>query len=319
MKRKKVKIYYGNLFLLIGFVLILVICVIFLFKRLNLNNSDSKKESDTNNYKEVESHLLELGYNEKEAEVIVDNMSESDIMEMDKKYDKLSEYVTKKYFHIENMDRYLSLDKEYDIEEVIMRVNTNIDKPFYTDIKKIEDPSNLLVLVNKYNKLDEDYVPEDLVEVENGKYMRREAAEEMKSMINDLKSTGLYIQAQSGYRSYSYQEELYEGYVEKNGQKAADAESAKAGHSEHQTGLAMDLSIDGTLDESFGDTPQFDWLSDNAYKYGYILRYKKDKVYMTGYAYEPWHYRYVGVEAATIIHNEDITYEEYCVKYLGLY
>ena len=125
--------------------------------------------------------------------------------------------------------------------------------------------------------------------------------------------------AQSGYRSYELQENLYTGYVASHGQESADLESAKPGHSEHQLGLAMDLSIDGTLDESFGLTEQFDWLQENAYKYGYILRYPKDKVYMTGYAYEPWHYRYVGVEAATIIHNEDITYEEYCVKYLGLY
>lgn len=104
-----------------------------------------------------------------------------------------------------------------------------------------------------------------------------------------------------------------------DGVKETDTYSARPNHSEHQTGLAMDLSTDGTLSEAFENTEQFKWLNENAHKYGYILRYKKDKVYMTGYTYEPWHYRYVGVEVATIIKNENLTFEEYYVKYKGLY
>jgi len=81
----------------------------------------------------------------------------------------------------------------------------------------------------------------------------------------------------------------------------------------------MDVSHDGTLEKTFENTKQFKWLSENAYKYGFILRFPKDKVDITGYDYEPWHYRYVGIETATLIHNENLTLEEYLVKYEGLY
>lgn len=141
----------------------------------------------------------------------------------------------------------------------------------------------------------------------------------MKKMVSDLRNEGLKIILQSGYRSEDTQDYLYNRYVNNYGKEEADTFSARPNHSEHQTGLAMDLSVDGTLSEAFENTEQFKWLNENAHKYGYILRYKKDKVYMTGYTYEPWHYRYVGVEVATIIKNENLTFEEYYVKYKGLY
>ena len=199
-----------------------------------------------------------------------------------------------------------------------MNVNTSLDKEFYTDIKEITDPYDTLVLVNKFYALPSGIEPKTLVNIE-GQKMTQEAADAMKKMVSDLRNEGLKIILQSGYRSETRQKNLYDWYVSVDGVKETDTYSARPNHSEHQTGLAMDLSVDGTLSEAFENTEQFKWLNENAHKYGYILRYKKDKVYMTGYTYEPWHYRYVGVEVATIIKNENLTFEEYYVKYKGLY
>ena len=199
-----------------------------------------------------------------------------------------------------------------------MRVNTSIDKEFYTDIKTVDNPNDLLVLVNKFYALPSGIEPNDLIQVESVK-MQREAGEALKEMATAMRNDGLKIILQSGYRSEDTQSYLYNRYVARDGKEEADTYSARPNHSEHQTGLAIDVSHDGTLEEYFEDTPQFEWLQDNAHKYGFILRYPKDKVYMTGYTYEPWHYRYVGIEVATLIKNENITFEEYYVKYKGLY
>ena len=213
----------------------------------------------------------------------------------------------------------MSDSSSYEPEEVVMRVNTQIDRDFYTDVKIVEDPDDPFVLVNKYFEVPQDYEPSDLVSVGNGQKMRSEAAEHVNKLLKDINADGLYLQAQSGFRSIDLQTRLYNNYVSRDGVAEADTYSARPGSSEHHTGLAIDLSHDGTLEETFENTKQFEWLEKNAHKYGLILRYPKDKVYMTGYMYEPWHYRYVGVEVATLIKNEGITYEEYCVKYRGLY
>jgi D-alanyl-D-alanine carboxypeptidase len=119
----------------------------------------------------------------------------------------------------------------------------------------------------------------------------------------------------SGYRSYDYQVGLYNGYVKSQGQATADTQSARPGYSEHQTGLAVDIepaSKKCELDACFADTPEGKWLVANAYKYGFILRYTQDKTAVTGYAYEPWHFRYVGTPLATEMHNQNVaTLEEF--------
>lgn len=316
MRRKKVKIHYGNLFILILFVGIVCMGGYFLMDHFIFNNTSSEK-SDS----EVIKTLTNLGYSKNDASKIESNLSKDDVNKIDKKYDNLALLSSVKYFHIENIERYEKLmsENKYDVNEVVMRVNTGIDRDFYTDIKIAINPDDLHVLVNKYHGLSEDYEPSDLISVGNNQRMKREAGEQLIKMLKDINDSGLYLQAQSGYRSISFQSDLYNGYVKKDGVQKTDTYSARPGHSEHHTGLAIDVSQDGTLDKSFENTSQFRWLKENAHKYGFILRYPKDKIYMTGYDYEPWHYRYVGVEEATLIHTEGITYEEYCVKYLGLY
>ena len=137
----------------------------------------------------------------------------------------------------------------------------------------------------------------------------------LASMIEAGKVAGFEYIAVSGFRSYEYQTTIYNRNVKKDGKSNADRYSARPGYSEHQTGLAFDIGEIGRQDlwltEQFGETPAGQWLINNAHLYGYILRYQKGKEHITGYIYEPWHYRYVGVEHATAIFNAKTTLEEY--------
>jgi len=167
---------------------------------------------------------------------------------------------------------------------------------------------------NKKNPLGGEYVPSDLVDVGNGQKLRKEAAESLNMMSYDSANALVYG---SGYRSYNTQSSLYDNYVKKDGQQAADRYSARPGYSEHQSGLVMDFS---PIDDSFKNIPAWSWLNQNAYKYGWVLRYPDGKEPITGYMPEPWHWRYIGVAATTDMHNKSITtLEEYYNIEGGLY
>jgi LAS superfamily LD-carboxypeptidase LdcB len=127
-------------------------------------------------------------------------------------------------------------------------------------------------------------------------------------LIKDSKTQGLNIYLNSGFRSYATQESLYQAYGAKHGQKEADKFSARPGHSEHQTGLAIDVN---TASDDFAGTPEAIWLADHAHEYGFIIRYPQGKENITGYQYEPWHLRYLGIETATSVYNSGLTLEEY--------
>jgi len=203
---------------------------------------------------------------------------------------------------------------ELSTDEVIWMVDVNLDKDPYIDTVSTENPSSILALVNKYYYLPEDYAPEDIVPVGNT-YMRQEAAEHMTEMAAAAAAEGLNVFAQSGYRSYATQQSLYDQYSGRDGWEAADTYSARAGYSEHQTGLVADLN--GIADE-FADMPEGQWVDANAYKYGFIVRYTPENTEITKYKYEPWHIRYIGVEAATKMHDLGIaSFEEYWVKFVA--
>ena len=180
----------------------------------------------------------------------------------------------------------------------------------------IDDPSSIWVVVDKLRPLNpKDYVPADLVQTPvahaNPPALRAEAADAMVAMFAAAKAEGAGgMQLQSAYRSYTTQVVVYNRYVSQVGQAGADAQSARPGFSEHQTGLAADISsLPATcvLAACFGDTPQGTWLVANAYRFGYLLRYPADKVAVTGYMYEPWHFRYIGAALATEMHDEGVT------------
>ncbi len=143
-----------------------------------------------------------------------------------------------------------------------------------------------------------------------GNGLTNATTEAFNKMQAAAKIDGLNIYISSGFRSYSYQKNLYNSYVNRDGVVAADTYSARAGHSEHQSGLAFDVN---TINDSFANTEEGKWLNDNCYKYGFILRYPNGKSDETGYQYEPWHFRYVGVELAEKLYNNGnwITVEDY--------
>ena len=193
-----------------------------------------------------------------------------------------------------------------------------IDKKedFYKNVKNIKNPDKIDVLVNKNNKLPEDYVPNDLETIDikysyENKMLRKEAKEMFEKLSSDALALGYRIVATSAYRPYDYQKDLYDYYVKEKGQDYADLCSARPGFSEHQTGLAVDVEGSNRSYDDFEEAYEFEWMKENAHKYGFILRYPKGKEKITGFKYEPWHYRYVGIEMATYIYENNLTLEEY--------
>lgn len=193
---------------------------------------------------------------------------------------------------------------------------TDQPKQTVTNLWPIEisenDAASLQVVVNKKHKLPEDYVP-SLISVAGGK-MRPEAASSFEDMLAQAKNDGVNLRTVSSYRSYSQQVSVYNGYVAQYGTEQADTFSARPGHSEHQTGLAVDVGAsDGAceLEICFENTPAGIWVKNNVYKYGFIVRYPKDKEALTGYQYEPWHLRYVGSDVASKIHSSGQTLDDF--------
>ena len=191
-------------------------------------------------------------------------------------------------------------------------------KPNSTNYKAFEH--NNIFFVNTNYKLSKTYIPKDLIEIKNVYYIKRTNQkmminQEVLSAYTDLFTEALLNNLEltifSAYRSYEYQESLYN--------KEDNSYIAKPGTSEHQTGLAIDISTKKTgLTSFFENTLEYTWLSNNAYKYGFIKRYPKDKEHITGYPFESWHYRYVGKEIAEIIYNNNLTLEEYFYQYIIL-
>lgn len=231
-----------------------------------------------------------------------------------------------KYFKEENITRYQKYQQEnpsFSLEKIVTEVNIGLDNPYYTNSKKTTRLNESTILVNKYNFLTADYIPENLEDISSkyslaGKKLTHNAKEAFEKMAMAAKAENFSIIAMSAYRSYAYQENLYNNYAKSDGKDKADTYSGRAGYSEHQTGLAVDVYNGKTSYTDFESTAEFTWMQNNAYKYGFILRFPKDKTKETGYQYESWHYRYVGVDIATYIHNNNLSYEEYYVKFIDI-
>ena len=187
----------------------------------------------------------------------------------------------------------------------------------------IKNTEDILVLANKKRNLPSNYIPKDLIipnvkfpfkEDHPKKYLRKKAAEALENLFQKAEKDDIILYAISGYRSYNRQKTLFDNKSNKVGPEKANLVVAFPGQSEHQTGLAMDVSSQSanfTLEEDFEDTAEGKWLKDNAHKAGFIIRYKKDSEDITGYNYEPWHIRYVGKDIAKEIYNQDLTLEEF--------
>ena len=196
---------------------------------------------------------------------------------------------------------------------------TSFNKKQYS----VNDPTSIWAVVNKGRALPSDYVPTDLVvpdinlggpDTSENMRLRKDPAIALEKLVAAASSESMKLMLVSGYRSYATQSSVYSGYVSSQGQAFADSTSARAGYSEHQTGLAADLGVTNgscQLEKCFGDKPEGQWLAANAYKYGFIIRYQKDKQSLTGYDYEPWHLRYIGQDLAAEINKFSQTLEQF--------
>lgn len=233
-------------------------------------------------------------------------------------YDEITlKLMHQEYYIHARLSRYLEYQKSHpdlDVKEIITRINSDLDIPFYTNPENTDLTKGFLMIANKHYYLG-NYIPEDLVTID-AKYgyqgkINATVYEEYKKLFDAAYQAGMRLTINSPYRSYQTQNTLYNNYSARDGKAAADTYSARPGYSEHQTGLAMDITSNRSNFDSFENTQEFTWMQEHAHEYGFILRYPKGKEYITGYIYEPWHYRYVGIEAATYIREHQITYEEY--------
>ncbi|MCL2873627.1 MAG: M15 family metallopeptidase [Defluviitaleaceae bacterium] len=227
--------------------------------------------------------------------------------------DGLSQITSLKNYYPEKLDRYLDykqLNPTLSDADIVLHVNIGLDKSFYSDVEEILKPDSFLVVCNKYNILPKGYAPEGY-----GKYdyqdlsLRKEAQNSFNLMQKDARNSGINIYLVSGYRGYFAQKEIYEHY-KKQDPNNVDNFSSRPGSSEHQTGLAADINTVYSKDH-FENTAEFRWLIENAYKYGFILRYPPGKEHITGYRFEPWHWRYVGDDVAMMVWEDDLTLEEF--------
>jgi len=307
--KKKVKIY------LIA-IAILIFALVF-----GINKYKEYKYHQTNEYK-----LTLSGYTVEEAQKLEKKLSEENITNLigKKKNNYILKFIDEKYFLEKNLERYnlyIEENSDTDISEVIAIVNVGADKEWYEDVLETDMTKDYAILVNKFHTINT-YAPEDLESVSvqfaySGHKIRKEVNEAYLDMANQAKKEGIQLIVSSSYRDYEKQEAIYKDFYYSKGETYADAYAARSGHSEHQTGLALDIfSPDGTTTSTFEETEAYNWLIKNAHNYGFILRYPKDKTYLTGYEYESWHFRYLGVDLATKVYNEGITYDEYYAYYL---
>lgn len=278
--------------------------------------------------------LLDKQYSADDILSLIKNLSEEDyLFILNMKYiPELAQLSSMENFDMNLLPRYLmSLrSNRSDINDVVNWVNNDNDyipaseidySAMYHDETIPDDYMSYTACINKQYALPADYVPSDLEQLPYGYHvldhpMRHVAANAFVNMSDGSVVAGYErILAQSNYRSYDHQKSLYDMYVEQDGVKGADTYSARPGHSEHQTGLVTDIGT-GSLDMLYLENYSgYQWLLENAHKYGFIQRYPEGKEYITGYEYESWHFRYVGVESATLMYEHNWTLDEYSLLF----
>lgn len=289
----------------------------------------------------IEYKLTSIGYSSQNIEDFKSKLSDEELDNLlEIKYNEfIPEFVKCKYFMYKNLDIYLSqvITQEddffkyhgtegYDYDNIVALTNVLATNKYYENTSATNLDKDYAILVNKYHYLPSNYAPEDLVSIgwdyrlggpNDYKYARKEVVDAFLDMWASAKAEGIYLLVDSAYREYEKQDSVYKEYENQKGTKYADSIAARPGYSEHQTGLSLDIySKECTSASQFKDSKTYEWLMANAYKYGFILRYPKGKEKITGYNYESWHFRYLGVELATKVYKEGITFDEYYAFYL---
>lgn len=274
--------------------------------------------------------LSEIGYSDDEITLLYNAFDDDTILSFTEKSkdEQTLEIIQNEYFILKNYDSYLDyllLNRHAEINNTITLVNTNTHLDYYEVINKTNETSEYLMLVNKYNALSSSFIPTNLTTIsvhdswgESGTQMIKEVVYNAFTNMKDAATSyNINLMINSSFRSYESQDEIYTSYKEDRGMRYADTYAARAGHSEHQTGLALDIySLEDPSKSTFEGSNTYNWLISNCYKYGFILRYPSDKTEITGFDSEPWHYRYVGIEIATDITELGITFDEYYAYYI---
>ncbi|OCN03514.1 hypothetical protein A4S06_06065 [Erysipelotrichaceae bacterium MTC7] len=250
--------------------------------------------------------LLDLGFSTKQVKALV-----------------ALDYLDAK--RLERYDAYAQKNPEVSMEDVVLAVNLDQDETAYENITLVEDES-LDVLINKHYGLPEGYVPSDLVEIQSvclqgsdyscstmdKQQLRKAAVADYEAFVAYVKEKKNYdIVSIASYRSYDYQKNLYAYWKGENGEAYADTYYARPGHSEHNGGLAIDISVRGFPFNELDTFEDYEYLVETFKDYGFVLRYPEDKVDVTGYGAEAWHFRYVGKELAQKLYTSGMTLDEY--------
>ena len=314
LKLKKKVYYFG------AFIVFLIVGIL-----LGINYYNDYQYKQTNEYK-----LLEKGYSLKDTKTIFAKLSETEQQKLidNDKDDKIISLLEQKYFlekNLEDYKEYINKNNETDYAKVISIVNVHANHKWYQLELNTNEDLGMLMNVNKFYALSETYTPENLKNIdltyaydEEGKNKLIDYAyDKFLELWQAANDQGFYLMVTSSYRDYESQKEIYDYRVSTWGERKADETAARPGHSEHQTGLVIDMtSKTEPLADSFTDSEAYKWLKENAYKYGFIERYPEGKTYLTGYNPESWHWRYVGLEAAKTMHDENITFDEYYAFYV---
>lgn len=287
-----------------------------------------KKYKEYKYHQTYEYKLMQVGYTLDEAHLLEEKLDSEKLnqyLEKDKD-ETILKILNEKYFIYNNLDRYLKYledNKKATVSDAIKYVNVYRDYDYYEKIIDTNMSLDTLILVNKYHKLSEDYAPDDLVVISNNyswgsnQKTRKVVYDAYLNMWNAAKEEDIYLMVNSSYRDNVTQKTVYDNYMNLKGEKYADSIAARPGHSEHSTGLCLDIfTKTNTNKNTFKDTTDYVWVKENAHKFGFILRYPENKENITGYSFESWHYRYVGVDVATFIYENDLTFDEYYAYYL---
>ena len=317
MYTKKRKVKKKVIFLGIGLVLIISLIVVAIKLYTYFTSNEYKLE--------------QIGYNETEITNILklDNTYINYALENEYDDDLISLtnekwFIWRKYTdykdYIEELEEQPTTD-EIDYSNVVTKVNTKTNYNYYTHTQETNMDLGNAILVNKYYSLPDQYSPDDIVDIPTtyafeGNQIREEVYEAFKEMADAAAEDGITLIVNSGYRTYEYQKELYEQYESANGTDYADSYAARPNYSEHQTGLALDIVTYGMTMDNFDESDTYKWLIANCTDYGFILRYPEGKEEITGYAYESWHYRYLGKELAKKVEESGLTFDEYYAYYL---
>ena len=277
-----------------------------------------------NNYKYKQSYDYKLslvGYKEDEVKTIKDKLNNGEIDNlMELKYDKnIVKFMNEKYFIYKNLSKYLEYKKDNKLESytnVVTIINTEANIDWFDNTKETDISKKELMLVNRLYGLSKDYEPDDIIDVPSqyaytGVKISNSIMDNIVALIDAASDEGYTFVLADGYRSYSEQESIFERYKNAYGYSEADRIAARAGHSEYQTGISFTIVPLYKEYDKPKESLEYKWLSDNAYRYGFIFRFPEDKTDITGFEASTWRLRYVGSEAANIIKSENICFEEY--------